>query len=525
MASLARAQEPSQTVSGRVLDARDRHPLAHATVTLQQTGSRDHILTTITGTDGNYRFEAVPAGRYTLRGEASRHLVSMYLQHEQFGTAIVTGAGLVTEDLTLALSPMAGIAGRILDEAGEPVARASVLLLRDHPPADQPQVFQRKTTGDDGEYEFGRLPAGRYFIAAQARPWYAVYPNLQRNDQNVPYREAIDPQLNVAYPMLFYPAATDETGAEPLELTAGDQVRADMRFQPVPALTLTLHTPAEQSGRRPFPQLTRALFGASEHVQVQSMADQEELQIVGLPPGQYRLIEPQSEGHAAARSKEIDLRSSSLTLEGAAARVEGASVELTIRTETGEPLPQQIHVQLQNSSGEMAGFANPKGKETATIADLAHGEYHLALYAEGHAWHVSTFEVDGKPQLDRTLHIKSAGPLHATVTIANFSAQIDGIAKHGDALAVGTMVVLVPDGPDTSASLFRRDQTDLDGGFSFTGVAPGSYHVVAIDDGWTLRWSDVSSLAKYLPQSEAVTVRGSGPPKIKLPEPVQAQAR
>jgi hypothetical protein len=102
---------------------------------------------------------------------------------------------------------------------------------------------------------------------------------------------------------------------------------------------------------------------------------------------------------------------------------------------------------------------------------------------------------------------------------------VEGVAKHGDALAVGTMMVLVPDGPDTSESLFRRDQTDLDGGFSFASVAPGQYHVVAIDDGWTLRWSDIPALAKYLPQSEAVTVRGNGPADIKLADPVQAQPR
>jgi hypothetical protein len=40
--------------------------------------------------------------------------------------------------------------------------------------------------------------------------------------------------------------------------------------------------------------------------------------------------------------------------------------------------------------------------------------------------------------------------------------------------------------------LFRRDQSDLDGTFSLHGVIPGTYTVVAIDNGWDLDWCDFS---------------------------------
>ncbi|HHN47323.1 MAG TPA: carboxypeptidase-like regulatory domain-containing protein, partial [Bacteroidales bacterium] len=54
----------TQTVRGRVVDAKTEMPLPGATVFFP--GS-DPIIGTITDMDGNFRFASVPAGRITLR--------------------------------------------------------------------------------------------------------------------------------------------------------------------------------------------------------------------------------------------------------------------------------------------------------------------------------------------------------------------------------------------------------------------------------------------------------------------------
>jgi protocatechuate 3,4-dioxygenase beta subunit len=525
-ASPGGAQVTSQTVSGRVVDARDQHPLAHATVTLRQNRSPDQAVTTATDSEGSFRFEAVPPGRYNLFAAAPRHLPASYLQHEQFSTAIVTGEGLPTEKLTLQLSAMARIEGRILDEAGEPVSKASVSLYSEYTSGagERMHVAQRVMTGDNGEYEFNRLAAGRYFIEAQGQPWYAVYPSQQAG-QNYMYREAIDPQLNVAYLPIFYPAATDERGAEPIDLKAGDELRADMQFQPVPALTITVPSPADANGGRRLPSLVRSLFGQDDRLQTQYRFSNDAVTLVGVPPGRYRVEESRLPGQGRPAPRVVEVGTSSVTLVPSSDLEEDATIEFAVAADPGAALPKNININLRKLDGEWAGSLNTQGKDTRSIEHVAPGDYRVVFVGDTRIWHVSTVEVNGKPQPDRMLHIKNSGTIHAAITVTNFSARVEGVAKHGDALAVGTMMVLVPDGPDTSESLFRRDQTDLDGGFSFASVAPGQYHVVAIDDGWTLRWSDIPALAKYLPQSEAVTVRGNGPADIKLADPVQAQPR
>ena len=73
----------------------------------------------------------MPAGKYDLHGAKRGFISASYDQHEQFSTALVTGAGLETESVVLRLAPAAIIAGKVLDEAGDPVRRATVTLYYD----------------------------------------------------------------------------------------------------------------------------------------------------------------------------------------------------------------------------------------------------------------------------------------------------------------------------------------------------------------------------------------------------------
>src|SRR5271154_5791071 len=80
----------------------------------------------ITSEDGRFEFTQLPAGKYALQGAKRGFIEAGYDQHEQFSTAIVTGAGLDTEHLMLRLSPFAVLSGKVFDEAGDPVRQAMV---------------------------------------------------------------------------------------------------------------------------------------------------------------------------------------------------------------------------------------------------------------------------------------------------------------------------------------------------------------------------------------------------------------
>jgi len=138
-------------VAGTIVSKSDGHPLDHAVVALIEVKNRKNVQTMITRQDGKFSFAGLGGGKYSLVGERKGYINATYDAHEQYSTAIVTGAGLDTEHLVLRLAPAGIIAGRILDESGDPVRNATVTRYL-----------------DDHSSGFGQV---RQFRGAQERAW------------------------------------------------------------------------------------------------------------------------------------------------------------------------------------------------------------------------------------------------------------------------------------------------------------------------------------------------------------------
>jgi hypothetical protein len=98
------------------------------------------------------------------------------------------------------------------------------------------------------------------------------------------------------------------------------------------------------------------------------------------------------------------------------------------------------------------------------------------------------------------------------------------VKREGKGFA-GAMVVLVPEYPETNRDLFRRDQSDLDGSFSLRGVIPGSYTVLAIENGWDLDWSQPGVIAAYLKHGRKIEVVNQGSRPMTVAEPIEVQSK
>src|SRR3984885_2415335 len=207
-------------VSGVVVDALGGQPLARAQVILSRQGAHDWVQTVTTGDGGRFAFENVPAGQYVLSARRKGYVDQQYEQHESLSTAIVAGADLNTDNLRFELLPGASISGEILDEMGEPVRNAQVLLLHRGLRLGQRQKFQKRqgNTDDQGHYHFGHLIPGTYFIGVIAEPWYAQYEGRRSRQQADPdsaqtadsgATTTTNDPLDVAYPITFFSNATD----------------------------------------------------------------------------------------------------------------------------------------------------------------------------------------------------------------------------------------------------------------------------------------------------------------------------
>ncbi len=112
-----------------------------------------------------------------------------------------------------------------------------------------------------------------------------------------------------------------------------------------------------------------------------------------------------------------------------------------------------------------------------------------------------------------------------SLTLAGASSNVEGTAKRSGKPFAGAMVVLVPKNPETNRDLFRRDQSDLDGTFSLRGVVPGTYTVLAIENGWDLDWSQPGVIAAYLSHGRTIEVGDQVGRTMTLPDAVEVVSK
>src|SRR5260370_24632858 len=152
-----------------------------------------------------------------------------------------------TEGLWLRVAPAEVITGKVLDEAGDPVRRARVIVYyNDHSGGfDKIHQFRNAQTDDQGVYEITPLMPGTYFLSATASPWYAVPSNAELANAVPEGKSAssrpIDRSLDVAYPVTYYADVTDADSATPIPVRGGDSIQVDIHRNPVPTLHRLFH--------------------------------------------------------------------------------------------------------------------------------------------------------------------------------------------------------------------------------------------------------------------------------------------
>jgi 5-hydroxyisourate hydrolase-like protein (transthyretin family) len=216
---LLQGQERSQfRIAGTVINADSGRPLPQTRVWIYNLKNPEALQALMTSENGRFEFNQLGPAKYSLQGMRHGFITTAYDAHEEYATAIVTGAGIDTENLTLKLTPTAVLAGNVLDESGEPVRGATVTLYREDHSAGVSRVEQINASGADdlGGYEFSGLEPGNYFVSATAKPWYAVHPASSGNPGTPDLPATVDPSLDVAYPTTYFPDATDADQAPPV---------------------------------------------------------------------------------------------------------------------------------------------------------------------------------------------------------------------------------------------------------------------------------------------------------------------
>jgi hypothetical protein len=124
-----------------------------------------------------------------------------------------------------------------------------------------------------------------------------------------------------------------------------------------------------------------------------------------------------------------------------------------------------------------------------------------------------------------TLSVAAGASLQATAVLVSGVATVEGVAERSGKPASAAMVVLVPNDPEANLELFRRDQSDLDGSFALAQVVPGSYTILAIENGWDLDWAKPAVIESYRQHGQKIAVRENTKGPMRLSAPVEVQPK
>ena len=168
--------------------------ISNIKVTLEGNEERREIFT---DSHGSYEFKNLGVGSYKVSAE-----LPAALGRAGPSTLKVTGRGCVRNDFSA--MPWAQISGRVLDLAGKPVKGAPVSLVAADAGTEQ-ILFEDKDrpawtfmlTGDDGEYSFSDLQAGRYIVV------------INRSE----FERSKGTEVTRALPRFFYPGVNELSGA------------------------------------------------------------------------------------------------------------------------------------------------------------------------------------------------------------------------------------------------------------------------------------------------------------------------
>lgn len=513
-------------VAGTVVNKIDGRPLPRARIILRDSRKPKEFEGVITSDDGKFEFNNLPARKFSLTGSKKGFITSGYDQHENFWTAIVTGAGLDTEHLVLKLSPAAIITGRVLDEAGEPVRHASVQLYFDNHVAgvDQISPFRAAGTDDRGVYELAPLIPGTYYLSVSASPWYAVHPHGNRAGPETAEDSAatkdVDRSLDVAYPTTYYADVLDTDSATPIPVQGGERLEIDLHLNPVPALRVVFRVPNAGENNYVFPRLQQPTFDGETVVPLaqMNMVSPGVFEMTGVPAGRYDV---RLQGAATSQVNGVDFTKDGEDLDVSEAQAM-STVKVSVRLPGQASLPDGLALALQGKGRTIPNWKKLDSKGEAQIDQIPAGRYQVVVWGARKPVVVASLSSQDTEVAGHTLVVHPGSSPSLSVTLSTGESDLNGTVKRAGKPFAGAMVVLIPNDPDNNHDLFRRDQSDLDGTFIMRSVIPGSYTILAIENGWDLEWSKPGVIAAYAKGGRKIEI---GDHEVNLTDAIEVQSK
>lgn len=516
--ALSSGAPTSFQISGTIVHALNEEPIAGAEIVIAPNGRQNEFQTVLSEPNGHFLFKNVAPGKYTLLAKHRGFPQQPLDGHGVFSTGVAVGPGKNSENILFHLKPEGSISGKVTDDQDDPLRSAAVMLFVRHSDAGERSIdlSGHATTDDQGYYHFGHLPAGTYFVAVSAQPWYAQHdPRGTKSGLDLPSPANGNPDLDVAYPITYYRQTTEPDAATPIALGWGDRPTADITLRAVPAIHLQL---SNQNPNSPLgiegATLKQTLLGGTTtfvEPQIENIGPNV-LEITGIPPGRYDMgVETSKEknGTISTNSRHQTLNAFGNSTVDAAAGAELATVTGSLIWEDRQNAPPEPSLQFHNHETGQQFEIPVSAKGEFDSPEIGPGHYDLILLNSDGFILKSIAALNAKVT-GQSVEISGSDHVQLTLVASKVSSRVEGVAIRDNKPIAGAMIVLVPQDPANNWPLFRRDQSDSDGTFELSSVLPGKYTVLAIENGWDMEWSNPAALQPYFSKGQVVQIGPNG---------------
>lgn len=492
------------SIQGRVIDARTQAPVRKAIVTL----SGQVRLVDETDADGKFRFTGLPAGTYKLSASRAGFL------DRAAGRSFLIGANDPSKDAEIRLLPQSILTGRVLDEDGDPVGQASVMLFK--------QVYRNGTklwdrfntmsdrTNEIGEYRFPNLAPGHYILEAIDRR-----PAID-NQYGSPARH-----FNVP---VYYPNATSQQQAVPVAVGAGTEVGGlDIHLVKV-SLMPPVHVRGRLTG---IPPESEAIFsvdlspadGTGLGGSSTMAKPPDYIFEVRVAPGQYIIrgnvysggaeaygsatltVTGETDGVVLAIRPPPDIRSHITLAEDAKVNLKGVTLTLAALSSYMATGPFELSADAAGRFGPFPTLVRrPSHFTIVKVSALPDGYYVQDVKLGGQEISPDDFEIQSSADLE--------------IVLSNKAARIAGSVMDTDSKPLpGATVTLVP--ADANSRPLKQVADDA-GGFQFTNLRPGKYSLLAWEEVDEDLWQDPDFRKKYDSRATEITVGASEAQSVQV---------
>jgi hypothetical protein len=207
------------TLRGTVVNSATGEPIHGALVQLFAERQRSQL----TGPGGEFQFEKIPQGTFTLRAQKPGFFFPPELPTSRVQPTMIT-IGADQPPVVLKLVPEGILSGRVTGDNGEPIESLPVQLLFDRiENGKRTRAMARgASTDEQGEFRLAELQPGKYFIFIGPSSGPAVYP------------ASLSQPGARGYPSAFYPGVPDLASAAPIDITPGKHAEINLTLSSQP---------------------------------------------------------------------------------------------------------------------------------------------------------------------------------------------------------------------------------------------------------------------------------------------------